>query len=117
MARAMSDEQKRHWDTVCIGMMTLATAVIAGIFGLLGLGNAARSNPPDLVGVVILFAAIVSVLLYLLCLMYGIEAILDTSSSGNTKFALARRLINTFYAMVVFVVLVAGFTIIDQLSM
>ena len=112
----MSDEQKRHWDSVSIGMMTLATAIVAGMFGLLGLGNVPRNAPPDLAEAVVLLAAAVAVLLYLLCLTFGANALLDTSNSGDAKFAMTRRLIQTFYVMVVFVVVVACLTIIYQLG-
>ncbi len=112
----MSDEAKRHWDTISIGMMTLATAVIAGMFGLLGLGNVSRKVSPDLAEVAILMAAVVAALLYLACLMYGTNAILDTSSSGDAKFTSARRLIHTFYVMAAIVVLVAGLTIAYRLG-
>lgn len=111
----MGDEQSRHWDIVCIGMMTLATAAIAGMFGILGLGNVPRKAPLDLAEVAALLAAVVAIILYLACLMHGTNALLDTSS-GDVKFAKARQLIHTFYVMVAFVVLVAGLTIAYRLG-
>lgn len=111
----MGDEQSRHWDIVCIGMMTLSTAVIAGMFGLLGLGNVPRKTPLDPVEIAALLAAAVAIILYLACLMHGTNALLDTAS-GDAKFAKTRQLIHTFYVMVAFVVLVAGFTIAYQLG-
>ena len=112
----MSDEQKRHWDIVCIGMMTLATAVIAGMLGILGLGNIPRNAPPDLAEVAVLLSAAVAVLSYLACILFGTNALLDTSDSGDSKFATTRQLIHTFYVMVAFVVFAVSLTIIYQLG-
>ena len=111
----MSDEQKRHWDIACIGMMTLATAFIAGMFGLLGLGISPRKAPLDPAEVPILLAGAVAIILYLACLTHGTSALLDTTS-GDAKYAKTRQLIYTFYAMAALVVLAAGIAIAYQLS-
>ena len=40
----MSEEERRHLDNLSIGIMTLTTVIVAGMFGLLGFATWANGG-------------------------------------------------------------------------
>lgn len=44
MKARMSEEERRHLDNLSIGIMTLTTVIVAGMFGLLGFATWANGG-------------------------------------------------------------------------
>jgi len=112
----MNDEESRHWDNVCIGLMTLETLVVVGMFGLLGFGGATKDALSSEIRWVISLAAIGASLTYLLCIGSGIEAIFNTTLSPAGKLAKCRTLAIQFLVTIGFVILVACVTVVSHLT-
>ena len=110
----MTDEENRHWDNVRIGLMTLETLVVVGMFGLLGFGGATKEALSAEARWVISLAAVGASLNYLLCIGSGIEAIFDDSLSPAGEVAKCRTLANQFLVTIGFVILVAGITVVSH---
>ena len=113
----MTEEESWHWDTICIGLMTLETLVVVGMFGLLGFGGATNESIGAKFQWTISFSAIGASLIYLFCIGSGTEAIFDTPLIRTNKLAKCRALANGFVATVGFVVVVACITVVSQLDL
>ena len=113
----MSEHENRHWDTVAIGIMTIATIVVVGLFGLLGFSTAEfSSGTASTVNAVKLLLAAFALPSYILCLGYGTDAIIDVSGIPERKIAKCRYLIYTFLITAGMVGSVAALTVIGQLG-
>ena len=113
----MSERENRHWDTVAIGIMTIATIIVVGMFGLLGFsGGESASGAARTVNAVKLLLAAFALPAYIFCLGFGTDVIMDVSGIPGRKIAKCRHLINTFLVTAVMVGLVAALTVIGQLD-
>ena len=84
----MSERENRHWDTVAIGIMTIATIIVAGMCGLLGFSSSESSSGAVKTAntVRVLFAAF-ALPSYIFCLGFGTDVIMDVSGIPGRKIA------------------------------
>lgn len=113
--------ESRHRDTISIGVMSMATVVLIGMFGLLEIAGSvevedlADDQAKSLVGgansLIPAFSTFV-ILLYVWCVISGTDAIIN---AYNRQFGLSRRrhvvAMWVFQGMVVLVGTIAGLTI------
>ena len=106
----ISDQENRHWDTICLGIMTLATVIIVGMFGLLSLG-ASLTPETEPFRLAIAFPSITALFFYLWCLLLGIAAIRERSRDRQRKLSKCDNLFVVFFFTTIVVAMVAAFAI------
>ena len=112
MAR-MSDDERRHLDTLAIGIMTLATVIVAGMFGLLGFATWDNEGSDQLIEWVIAASGAGAAVAYFVCVTTGVDVLNDVSPDKLQKF---RALTNGFLFTAGTVVIVAALVIISRLN-
>ena len=81
----MIEEESRHLDTVCIGVMTLATVLAIATFGLVGLQAQVGGLGKGYISWLISIALVGVWLLYLPCVGAGVAAIFEVVDSQEKR--------------------------------
>ena len=87
-----SSQEPDHWDAVCISFLTLATAVLVGLFTLFGLGDEALKA--GRLRIYVLIAGTLALVAYFCCLAFARNAIF--ADSPERKRSGARDVVNVF---------------------
>ena len=109
----MSDDERRHLDNLAIGIMTLTTVIVAGMFGLLGFAAWDKQGSEQLIEWAMSLSAALAAVGYFVCVTTGVDVIDDSSADKVRRF---RALTNGFLFTAGTVVLVATLVVISQLN-
>ena len=109
----MSDDERRHLDNLAIGIMTLTTVIVAGMFGLLGFAAWDKQGSEQLIEWAMSVAVAVATVVYFVCVTTGVDVINDSSADKVRKFS---TLTNGFLFTAGTVVLVATLVVVSQLN-
>lgn len=89
-----SNREPNHWDTVCISFLTLATAVLVGLFTLFGLGDEALKA--GRLRIYVLIVGTLALVSYFFCLAFARGALF--ADSAERKRSGTRDVVNVFIA-------------------
>ena len=89
-----SSREPEHWDAVCISFLTLATAVLVGLFTLFGLGD--EGLKAGRLRIYVLIAGLLALASYFFCLAFARGALF--ADSPERKRSGARGVVNVFIA-------------------
>ena len=105
-----SDEHGRHWDTLCISLMTLATAVMAGLIVFLRFPvlDASAAGKYSIPAAVVILGVIAAGILYFGCIWWGMGILANNDLYGKFYASGFLRFLVLLLVMVVVAVIFAG---------
>ena len=105
-----NDEHGRHWDTLCISLMTLATAVMAGLFVFLRFPvlDASAKGKYSISEAVVILGVIFAGMLYSGCIWWGMGILANSDLHGKFYLSGYLRFLVILLVLVVVAVILAG---------
>ena len=109
----MNEDERRHFDNLTIGIMTLATMIVGGMFALLGFAAQDNGSSQQLIKWVIAVSAAMAAIGYFVSVSSGIDVINDKSADKVQKF---RGMTNGFLFTAGVVAILAALVVVSRLQ-
>ena len=96
----MNDAGSHHWDGISVSIITVATILTVGMFGLLGFSGLDESTPDSVLW--LLYLTVIGALLsYMVCVGNALIATFELTTSWSSKLGHYQQMALWFFILVV----------------